>query len=162
MKIRYTVLSAARPDVALPVCPDRCSCKWTIPTIGSNPVLGWCARCGKHLHCQIGSIARGIPGCFGVMEQHRFTGARRLEPKREPEPICIHRGAHGLSSAEAFNEHVPVGTAVRYFPIRGAFDHVETRTRSDAWTLGHGAVVVAIEGKAGGVLIDHLIIIEAK
>jgi hypothetical protein len=33
---------------------------------------------------------------------------------------------------------------------------VQTKTRSEAWALGHGAVVVKVEGRAGGVDITHL------
>jgi hypothetical protein len=59
-------------------------------------------------------------------------------------------------TAEKFNAKHPVGTPCRYFPIKGEPDFVETKTRSEAWELGHGAVVVAVEGRTGGVLIDHL------
>lgn len=70
------------------------------------------------------------------------------------------REIHTHPTADAFNEHVPVGTAVRYFPIRGYFSHLETRTRSKAWALGSGQVVVMVDGKSGGVAIDHLVVIE--
>lgn len=70
------------------------------------------------------------------------------------------REDHRLPTAAAFNERVPVGTAVRYFPIRGHFAHLETRTRSVAWELGSGAPVVMIDGKSGGVAIEHLVLIE--
>lgn len=50
----------------------------------------------------------------------------------------------------------PIGRRVRYFPIAGKPDFIESKVRSQAWALGHGAIVVAIEGRAGGVSIDHL------
>ena len=59
-------------------------------------------------------------------------------------------------TAEEFNDTYPVGTLVRYQPVKGYVERVDTCTRSGAWTLGHGAVVVKIEGQVGGVSIDHL------
>ena len=58
---------------------------------------------------------------------------------------------------EAFSTRYPVGTPCRYYPIAGEREHLKTKTRSEAWALGHGAVVVKVEGKAGGVDINHLV-----
>jgi hypothetical protein len=58
---------------------------------------------------------------------------------------------------EEFSSRYPVGTPCRYYPIAGDNIHLKTRTRSDAWALGHGAVVVKIEGLTGGVDINHLV-----
>lgn len=68
--------------------------------------------------------------------------------------------------AEEFNAAYPVGTKVTYYPLRGENDELvkndpdhpplSTKTRTEAWTLGHGAVVVSVEGKSGGVSIEHL------
>jgi hypothetical protein len=33
----------------------------------------------------------------------------------------------------------------------------ETRTRSVAWTLGHGEPVVKVEGRAGGYLLSRIV-----
>lgn len=60
-------------------------------------------------------------------------------------------------SVDAFNDTYAVGTACRYYPVAGDSKHLKTRTRSEAWALGHGAVVVKVEGKAGGVDINHLV-----
>lgn len=57
---------------------------------------------------------------------------------------------------QRWNDRYPPGTPVRYWPVRGRDENIETRTRSQAWTLGSGHVVVAVENKAGGVSIDHL------
>ena len=62
-------------------------------------------------------------------------------------------------SAERFNERYPVGTAVRFYPTTNPSSYVETKTRSEAWLLGHGAVVVLIDGRSGGVLLSHLTVI---
>lgn len=60
-------------------------------------------------------------------------------------------------SVEAFNGTHAVGTPCRYYPIAGDSNHMKTKTRSEAWALGHGAVVVKIEGLTGGVDINHLV-----
>jgi hypothetical protein len=52
----------------------------------------------------------------------------------------------GGLTAEAFNQQHEVGTAFRYYPVAGCADFTETRTRSEAWTLGGGEPVVLIEG----------------
>lgn len=61
-----------------------------------------------------------------------------------------------LETVDQFNARVPVGTAVHYFPFLGDSEYRETRTRSQAWALGHGDAVVKIDGIAGGVCIDHV------
>lgn len=62
-------------------------------------------------------------------------------------------------TAEQFNQKYPIGTKVQYFPIKGDTRHLDTETRTPAWTLGHGEPVVSVNGIAGGVSIDHLIIV---
>ncbi|MCB5309239.1 MULTISPECIES: hypothetical protein [Yersinia] len=59
-------------------------------------------------------------------------------------------------SADKFNQKYPVGSSFKYFPIMGIPDSVEVVTRTEAWTLGHGAVVVSVSGRAGGVSIEHM------
>lgn len=55
-----------------------------------------------------------------------------------------------------FAEKFPVGTPVRYYPISGESHYEEATIRSEPWVLGHGAVVVKITGRAGGVMITHI------
>jgi hypothetical protein len=50
----------------------------------------------------------------------------------------------------------PVGTRVRYWPVRGYEEFRDSTVRSEPWRLGHGMPIVKIEGTAGGVAIDHL------
>ena len=59
-------------------------------------------------------------------------------------------------NAKEFNRKYPVGSPVRYYPIAGEPEFEETTTRSEAWTLGSGHVVVKIVGRAGGVSINHI------
>lgn len=55
-----------------------------------------------------------------------------------------------------FTASFPIGTPVLYRPIADD-PHAEHATiRSEAWALGHGAVVVKITGRAGGVLVSHI------
>jgi hypothetical protein len=58
-----------------------------------------------------------------------------------------------------FAARAPIGTPCIYYPLKpfDRGDGVNTRIRSEPWVLGHGAVVVAIEGRAGGVSIEHLV-----
>jgi|GEM_PF-1940314 len=60
-------------------------------------------------------------------------------------------------TAESFSAAYPTGTPCRYFPVAGELAHQKTTIRSGAWSLGHGAVVVKIDGVAGGVDIHHLV-----
>ncbi len=57
----------------------------------------------------------------------------------------------------------PVGTPVRYWsvlPPSESFPPFDTVTRSEAWALGDGSVVVLIKGRTGGVWVDHLEVIK--
>lgn len=65
----------------------------------------------------------------------------------------------GAHTAESWNAAHPVGTPVRYHPVIPPIESctpIETRTRSEAWALGDGSVVVCIEGKSGGVHLSHV------
>lgn len=64
-------------------------------------------------------------------------------------------------NADEWNAKYPPGTHVKYTPVLGEeMGAVTSRTRSEAWTLGHGDAVVAIEGRAGGVLLEALTVLE--
>ena len=57
-----------------------------------------------------------------------------------------------------FNELVPIGTRVRYWPLAKDDRFVETRTRSEAWKI-RDHVSVMVEGTSGGVSVEHLQVI---
>lgn len=61
-----------------------------------------------------------------------------------------------LLSADDFNRLYPVGTAVRYYPVTGINKSRSTRTRTPAWTLGHGEPVVSVDGVSGGVSLRNI------
>lgn len=65
----------------------------------------------------------------------------------------------GAHTEESWNKAYPVGTTVRYWPVYPPVANippVDTTTRSEAWTLGDGSVVVSIAGKTGGVRLSHI------
>lgn len=65
-------------------------------------------------------------------------------------------------TAEQFNERFPIGTAVIAYPgVRPGYSgdgytRLESCTRSRAWNLGHGEPVVAVDGYAGGISLEHI------
>ncbi|MCT9092932.1 hypothetical protein N4G70_29270 [Streptomyces sp. ASQP_92] len=83
-------------------------------------------------------------------------------------------------NADEFNALYPVGTPVVAYPFvrpehpiavafrkaadagrrRGAepvpCERLDTRTRSVAWSRGHGAPVVLVEGYSGGICLTHI------
>jgi len=59
-------------------------------------------------------------------------------------------------TAEEFNTQYPVGTPVMYYSVKTSEHGVTTSTRTPAFDLGSGHVLVSLAGKAGGVSIDHL------
>ena len=65
----------------------------------------------------------------------------------------------GAHTAISWNAEYPVGTAVRYWPIYPPIESVppvDTTTRSEAWTIGDGTVVVCVDGMSGGVALSHI------
>lgn len=65
----------------------------------------------------------------------------------------------GAYTAEQWNALFPVGTPVRYWPVYPPVEGippVDTKTRSEAWALGDGSVVVKVEGRTGGVHLSHV------
>jgi len=69
---------------------------------------------------------------------------------RRASPECL------LLTVAQFNRLVPAGSAVRYYPVADVPDFEDTRTRSEAWDLGHGDVVVKVEARSGCVAVNHL------
>ena len=57
-------------------------------------------------------------------------------------------------TAKNFNQKYPIGSAVTYHPILG--NPIETHTRSAAWELPLGTVVLHIDGKDNPVELDSL------
>lgn len=69
------------------------------------------------------------------------------------------RQLSGAYTAQQWNDLYPVGTRVRYWPIYPPIEScpaIDTVTRSEAWTIGDGSVVVCIVGSSGGVSLTHI------
>ena len=62
----------------------------------------------------------------------------------------------GAAVVNEFNRQFKPNTPCFYQPIRGEDKWYPTRTRSEAWLLGHGEPVVKIDGASGCVCISHL------
>lgn len=80
---------------------------------------------------------------------------KSMDRKRNARRLQL-GGAH---TAESWNAAYPIGTAVRYWPIYPPMDGippVDTTTRSEAWALGDGSVVVLVVGRSGGVCLSHV------
>ncbi|MGW4663216.1 hypothetical protein [Streptosporangium sandarakinum] len=59
-------------------------------------------------------------------------------------------------TADDWNAAHPIGTPVLAWPGTREFEPLKTHTRTPAWTLGHGAAVVSVEGYAGGIALTHI------
>ncbi|CAL9990459.1 hypothetical protein VPHD81_0102 [Vibrio phage D81] len=59
---------------------------------------------------------------------------------------------------EQANETFPIGTKVKYYPIMGLDKFEETIVRSEPWDVC-GETVVKVEGRSGGVSVNHLEVI---
>jgi hypothetical protein len=59
--------------------------------------------------------------------------------------------------ADEWNAKHPPGTPVRYYPVRGRLESIVTVTRSAAWTLPNGIVVVQLQGRAGSFTVEAVI-----
>lgn len=71
----------------------------------------------------------------------------------------------GDRTADVWNSEHPVGTAVRYWPILPPISSappIDTITRTPAWALGNGVIVVSIVGKTGGVSLSHIEVLQPK
>lgn len=68
---------------------------------------------------------------------------------------CEHEQLIGAGLVEAWNSQHPSGTPVIVIQDDGS--QVTSKTRSVAWTLGHGEAVVSYEGRTGGYALSRVI-----
>lgn len=59
-------------------------------------------------------------------------------------------------TADEWNARYPVGTPVTAYPGSRDDAPLTTTTRTPAWTLGHGAAVVSVDGYSGGICLTHI------
>ncbi|HGU9904400.1 TPA: hypothetical protein ACNFPO_004449 [Citrobacter freundii] len=60
------------------------------------------------------------------------------------------------TSAKVFNQRYPVGTQFNYYLTPGVSEREAVVTRSEAWHMRNGRLVVRVEGKLGGISVSHL------
>ena len=58
--------------------------------------------------------------------------------------------------AEGFTHKYPVGTTMRYQPVKGIEVFETVILDSIAWVLGSDDVLVRFKGRSGGFCIDHI------
>jgi len=62
-------------------------------------------------------------------------------------------------AVDLWNRLYPICTPVLYFPLKDSNECISSKTRSKAWNLKSDHPVVLIEGKTGGVSLEHLVVI---
>lgn len=98
-------------------------------------------------------------GTAGAATLRKIAAALQCAPADLDPTLLSAPVSHGAHTAESWNAAHPVGAAVRYWPVYPPIDGippVDTTTRSEAWTLGDGSVVVLVVGKTGGVHLSHV------
>ncbi|MFE4334052.1 hypothetical protein ACFRQM_32960 [Streptomyces sp. NPDC056831] len=90
------------------------------------------------------------------------TLALAAAPAEEPHDSPLHheyalgRDLSSSMTADEWNRRYPVGTPVLAYPGTRDNEPLDTVTRTPAWTLGHGAAVVSVEGAGGGICLTHV------
>ncbi|CAM7520854.1 Phage protein [Citrobacter freundii] len=59
-------------------------------------------------------------------------------------------------TAKTFNQRFPVGSQFHYYLTPGVSGRETVVTRSEAWSMRNGRLVVRVEGKIGGISVSHL------
>jgi hypothetical protein len=106
-------------------------------------------RRNKRLHDEVRALrlSTGAPSWDETERHDPWAGG--VEPTVARIPAYI-------PTAEEWNAGYPVGTPVLAWPAALHDPPRRTTTRSEAWTFGHGAVVVSVEG-VGGIDLDHVV-----
>jgi len=82
----------------------------------------------------------------------RYCGGLHVDLVRHEENCLLNDDTELTASRFVF----PIGRLVSYQPIKGLKEYQDTAVRSKPWRLGSGQIVVMVEGRSGGVSIDHL------
>ncbi|EMF8441104.1 TPA: hypothetical protein ACOEEB_003664 [Enterobacter asburiae] len=59
-------------------------------------------------------------------------------------------------TAKAFNQRFPVGSRFWYHLVPGMSERETVITRSTAWHMRNGRLVVRVEGKIGGISVSKM------
>lgn len=119
---------------------------------------GYCGACEIGLSAiKFGGLT-GIEPVDGEEAVSPYVG-RSMDRKRNAR----RRQLSGAHTAESWNADHPVGTRVQYWPVWPPVEGIaplDTTTRSEAWALGDGSVVVLVVGKSGGVHLSHVEVVK--
>jgi hypothetical protein len=74
----------------------------------------------------------------------------------EQAAVSARRNGKNMRAVEQFNEHVPEGTPVLFWPGAREGEGRKSATRSPAWLLGGHSPVVMVEGHPGGIALTHV------
>jgi hypothetical protein len=88
-----------------------------------------------------------------------FTREGGKDGKQLVVKVAKKAGTKGLEmSVEEFNQLFEPGTPVKYHPVIGQPFALPTKTRSEAWEMDSGQLVVQVEGKSGCVSLAAITI----
>jgi hypothetical protein len=70
---------------------------------------------------------------------------------------------HQQALVDLWNQRHPPGTLVIYHKLINPLEYPkETKTRSKAWLMGGHSAMVMVEGVAGGVMIESLLLTKGE
>lgn len=111
-------------------------------------------------------VTRECENNAGSLELAKLNADPSARVEQKPQGLSEMDEGYDKAMEEAwkrcreFNEQHPVGTPVTYHPRKGSNENtLATATRSKAWALPSGQAVVTVEGKTGGVLLEHIEVI---
>ena len=94
------------------------------------------------------------------MSEHSAAGrpgfdfrGRPIPPAENGEPRARRAVAREVAQ---FNDLIPVGSRVLYWPALREGPGVASKTRTRAWLLGDHTPVVMVEGYPGGIALSHV------
>jgi hypothetical protein len=147
--VRRSAISAARDGFT--------ACRVCVPAADALPATG--ETYGHEPVTELNLWDRPYPVCARctVRGLRWTTGGRNPRPVRVDWP-CWSAVVLGLyvTDADRWNARYPVGTPVAAYPGARWDEPLRTRTRTPAWTLGHGAAVVSVDDYAGGIALTHV------
>ena len=127
-----------------------------------------------HIHWENRRVFRGRQDigrlCGNCARRPPMQGETTMASTKSDDHEASYDVTPEQQKVERWNAGFPVGTPVRYWPIRkrlnDGFDGEphDGVTRSEAWMIGDkktGHASVLVTGKRGGLLLDHLQLMEA-
>lgn len=106
-------------------------------------------ECAERLDMSILTIR---PRVTELVKQGELVDTGQRRKNRSGRLAAVYRAP---TNADRWNAAHYVGQVFFYFPVRGELP-VQVRTRSEAWETHGGDVIVMVEGRSGGVSVEHL------